>query len=181
MPLSIDPATRQLPPGRHRATWDEVERLFVHEAPHRDSREVTYRVLREWAHACWCLLPSARFWIDGGFVTHKDEAPLDADVVAVVPISELQALDERLRHELHAAEIDSASKCQTVVRFWALWSLQGVEAGSPVMSLQKLQPFGGHVDAFYVVEENVAGLQYWHDWWSQGAGDTLKGYVEVTA
>jgi len=182
---ATDPATGQLPPGRHPATWSELERTFVTSAPHPVERAKTYRALVAWASACRELLPSAKFWIDGGFVTHKATAPFDVDVVAVVPLAELKHVSDRIDAEAvaYASAPPGAPlpKCPTQVRFWGLWTLQGVTVNQPGAVVPRVQPYGGHIDAFFIVEENAAAKATWDGYWSMSVAHGPKGYLEVIA
>lgn len=183
MTLTVDPATLQLPPGRHPATWDEIEDLFVDRAPHRQSRGITFEALRHWAYSCWALFPSARLWVDGGFVTHKQDAPLDADVFAVLNEAEVASVSAAMNAELDALRVSPTAKCPTLVRFSGLWTLQLVTAysGAVMDVIPRVQAYGGHVDAFWSVEGNLAALDVFHENWSMGLGQIPKGYLEVTA
>lgn len=182
---AVDPATGQLPPGRHTATWSELKQAFVTSAPNPVERAQTFQALVAWAAACRRLLPGAKFWIDGGFVTHKASAPFDVDVVAVVPMAELKHVFDLISLEGAARASTPAGtptpKCPTEVRFWGLWTLLGVTADQPKGRAPRVQPYGGHIDAFFIVEENTAAKATWHSYWSMGNAHGPKGYLEVTA
>lgn len=181
---AIDPVTGQLPPGRHAATWAEVEQMFVMTAPCRPQRERTYSALVEWAALCRDLLPSSRLWIDGSFVTYRPAAPFDADVAVIAPLAEVRAIYDAVTSELAAAAAvpmgSSPEKCPTAVRFSGLWTMQSVSSRMPVANFPRVQPFGGHVDAFLLVEENLAELDVWDRNWSMSSGAVPKGYLEVS-
>lgn len=183
---AVDPTTGRLPPGRHIGTWAELEATFVDGAPQRAQRQLVFRALRLWATMTWQLLPSARLWIDGGFVTHKSAAPFDADVVMVVQPGELAKVDNQIQREQRAlAEAQRLGrplpKCPTTVRFFGLLTLAGV-ATSNFGHVPLVQPFGGLVDGYFASENDSAALNYWNAQWSNGedpAHTGTKGYVEV--
>lgn len=185
MALPVNPATGLLAAGRHPATWTELEAVFVAGAPHTAERREVYQALRLWAGAAWKLFSSAVLWIDGGFVTHKTTAPFDADVVLVVAPAELANVIGAVQAEeaaFSAAVLSGAQlpKCPTSVRFWGLLTLQDVTSNMGV-SVPRVQPFGGLVDAFIADASRPVDLAGWDDLWSQVPGDpsARKGFVEV--
>jgi hypothetical protein len=60
-----------LPEGRHAATLNEVYQTFVETAPFRHRRELIFRGLSLYIDLSSAEFSSSRYWIDGGFVTHK--------------------------------------------------------------------------------------------------------------
>jgi hypothetical protein len=127
-------------------------------------------VLLTYLDICRRVLGAANYWIDGGFVTNKPDAPFDIDV-AILP-DDWSALErnDSVRDEL---------------RFWGLLTLQDLIVGPPTyVGLKRLQPFGGELDSFlcYPGHEPI-----WHGTWSALKWDNvlvpgvIKGYVEVTA
>lgn len=154
-----------LPAGRHRTDLDEIEAYFVTGAPHfAAERTLVFAAFRTWVALMEQLLPNSRYWIDGGFVTHKAwAAPSDVDVTIMCQASALDALsaDERTR----------------------LGGLLTVPAGP---GRARFQPMGGLVDAFLVIR-STQDAPYWHTLWSQVKGEdgsgiptVSKGYLEVT-
>ena len=108
-----------------------------------------------------------RAWIDGGFVTDKDWPPKDVDIAYVMA-------NERY---IEAVQSEHAS----------LWTLLNVSAGQPRLAVvDRVQPMGGLVDAFPVVDAEAL-TKIWFDRWStvkNRSGGILagerKGFVEVT-
>ena len=76
-------AEGHLPPGRHASDLAELKSVFVDQAPHREWRQGIYSALEAWLGLVLPYVPGALLWIDGGFVTHKSEAPKDVDVVVI--------------------------------------------------------------------------------------------------
>lgn len=155
-----------LPVGRHQATFPEVYDRFVTEAPFRDRRELIFRAVELHAAIVRTHFHGARFWLDGGFVTHKHWAePEDADVVVVVPPEQYgKAADDKLL---------------------PLSTLQGVIAGQPQASTSKLHPMGGLMDVFFQPDVDVV-LAPWDAIWSSVKDENgvvvegvAKGYLEV--
>lgn len=73
-----------LPSGRHTVTMSEFRRVFVEEAPFRSERERIWRAFEIYCEMVFELLPQARLWVNGGFVTYKQwAAPGDIDVCVV--------------------------------------------------------------------------------------------------
>jgi hypothetical protein len=111
------------------------------------------------------LIPDARFWIDGGFVTHKPwAAPSDVDVMILCQQAVLDSLS--LQDEIQ------------------LSSLMTIAASG---SSPRWQPMGGLVDAFLTVRGPAGNAPYWFNLWGQVRGEdgsrviTLtKGFLEVT-
>lgn len=150
----------RLPAGRHQATFDDLRQRFVEEAPNRARRELIFRALLVYADIVRSLLPEARLWINGGFVTHKPEAPKDIDVVIV----------------------SEAPATVTIEQVAPLLTLQAVASERPKLEVERLQPVGGLIDAFFANATVRDLLDYWDGHWSKvnGAPDTeRKGYVEV--
>lgn len=150
-----------LPIGRHPATLKEIQQRFVVEAPHSQHRSAIFHALMAWAVQVWNLLPTARLWVDGGFITHKEEPPKDVDVALLVRRSELAALG------------DSE---------WAILDGLLTDGSSGV----RVQPMGGLVDGFMIERGEPAAVAYWDHAWSgvydeDGARieDIAKGYVVV--
>lgn len=172
---AIDPLTKLLPPlpdrSPHRSSIAEVEKLFVDEAPNSASRRVIFEAFRLYSTLIWAHFPTAQLWLNGGFVTHKASAPHDLDVAFLVNSAEL------------TTALNSAPE------IWSLLTLQGVSSSMPLVGIQRLQPFGGLIDSFYVPADVPAAVQAWKDRWSFAPtpdgltyrSDITKGYVEVTS
>jgi hypothetical protein len=170
----IDPVTKLLPVRDdrlpHAATFEEIYRVFVVEAPNSARREVIFAAFRLYAELVWNFFPTARLWVNGGFVTHKDLPPHDVDVAFLVPTSELQSV--------FSVQSDA----------FALLTLQGVSSEEPrIAGIERVQPFGGLVDSFAVPVDNPAAMKVWATRWSMastpsGDGyrtDVEKGFLEV--
>lgn len=132
-------------------------------APFLSERRLIFDALNVWLTQTGAMLPGARCWIDGGFVTHKPwAAPTDVDVVVLVRGADLSALStqDQITFENNLTRAD------------------GISA--------RYQPMGGYVDAYYALRENPADAPYWHGFWgnvklSDGSmsNNERKGYVEV--
>lgn len=187
MVLNVDSATGLLPPGRHQADWPDIEDALVKHAPNSAERAGIYVLLRSWAESAWVLFPNSALWLDGGFVTHKASAPLDADVVIIAPRAEIShafsvaQAEENAWRSAMAAGIEPP-KCPTSLRLWGLLTLQDVASnyGVPV---PRVQPYGGRIDGFLADAGDAAQLAYWNGLWSGVTGQTgvQKGFVEVTS
>lgn len=76
MPIpSFDPETGQLPPGEHAASWDDVLDCFGWNPVRRRQLDGLFEALELLAEA-----GCQRVWLNGSFVTAKDE-PGDFDAV----------------------------------------------------------------------------------------------------
>jgi hypothetical protein len=156
-----------LPVGRHTATLSEVYETFVERAPFRDRRELIFRALTLYIDLVGPKFSTSRYWIDGGFVTHKKwEEPEDADVVVVVPPGE-------------------HGKVRTP-EFLPFWTLLDMGAKQPRVSAGKVHPMGGLIDGF-ILPDNPLQLRPWHLRWSSVRDDkhnvvpgARKGYLEVS-
>jgi hypothetical protein len=150
-----------LPTGLHPATLDEVYETFVKRAPFRPRRELIFRALTLYIDLVSPQFTTCRYWINGGFVTHKQWAePEDADVVVVVPPAE--------------------HKKVTQPEFMPLLTL-GSNAGG------KVHPMGGLIDGF-VAMDHPAALSTWELTWSSVRDEqhnvvpgVSKGFLEVKA
>jgi hypothetical protein len=145
----------------------DVEQRFVTEAPFAKERATVMTALRLYADRVWGLIPSARLWVNGGFVTHKRwAAPKDADVAVIVETAELGRASSRPAQ--------------------SLWTLQGVTVQEPHIDLAKrIQPFGGLIDGF-LAPALPATMSLWDSTWSSVTDESknrvegkVKGYVEV--
>ncbi|WP_062520011.1 DUF6932 family protein [Demequina silvatica] len=148
-----------LEPRIHRATLDEVEQLFVRDAPFAAEREHLFNALRGWVANFDAALPGARLWLDGGFVTHKPWAPpKDVDIVA--------------HHTQDVAEAWSEAEHKVLASL-----LNGADG---------TKPMGGLVDAYWFISGDPHASPYWKNQWSRVRGEDgrevighAKGFVEV--
>ncbi|KAA9151506.1 hypothetical protein F6B41_18020 [Microbacterium lushaniae] len=150
-----------LPPGQHAATLDEIEERFVDAAPFTDERRIIFDAFRLWHGIITTVVPSARFWVDGGFVTHKPwAAPSDVDVTVMLRPDDLNNLTPQEQQRLDP---------------------MFTKHGPP-----RQQPMSGLVDAFVCLRGDVDKTLYWREHWSTVLDEsrvkiegTRKGFVEV--
>lgn len=163
MPLPPMTADGYLPAaaGPYFATIDEVRGIFVDAAPNQARRERVFRALGIWMELVGELYGSGRVWIDGGFVTHKADAPDDVDV-AFLP-------DDRERATTAIASAHGLG----------LLTMQNLMCD--IGSVIRLQPVGGLVDAFLVDAEDDLDVENAAWLFSQvkGVKHARKGFVEV--
>lgn len=162
----------RLPVGRHVATLEEINKLFVTSAPCEESRARIFQALGIYLGLVDELIPSFVCWVDGGFVTHKPEPPSDVDVAILVPNAVINGLSES----------DEA-------RFASLLTIQeaigrnGFFAGS----FGRVQPMGGLVDSYLVPTDDERYVSEWDQTWQLVSDPTTKelipgerkGYLEV--
>ncbi len=158
-----------LPPGRHPASFDEIYRHFVANAPFQDERELIYEALRLYAKIVAKEFSDVTLWVNGGFVTHKSwAAPKDTDVVVVIP------------------QADYTNMCSTTDAL-RLFTLQRVSVGLPrtLAPVPRIQPMAGLIDGF-IVPDDPTQLAVWHFTWSTVTDSNKnvvqgvqKGYLEV--
>ncbi|MFM2719136.1 hypothetical protein P5G46_01255 [Microbacterium mcarthurae (nom. nud.)] len=149
---------------------DEIRAVFVESAPHRERRALIFEALDLYARLIWSYWPHARLWINGGFVTHKESAPHDVDVVFLVPSSDFS--------RVLLSEGDSLG----------LMTFLNVSADQPNITAPRVQPFGGLIDSFFCPSDIPIAVETWRDRWSMastvdGSGyrsDIEKGFLEVT-
>lgn len=151
----------RLPVGRHPATLEELRERFVDLAPNSERRNLIFRALLLYIDVIAPYFPDARLWINGGFVTHKPEAPADVDVVIVSdPAPSLTVAEVASVHTLH--NVTSTTE--------------------PFVAVERLQPFGGLIDGFVASPRIPEVLAFWEDQWSKvkdGTDTERKGFVEV--
>lgn len=126
-------------------TEQEIESVFLFSQQRRN----IWESYLDWRSRVTSLLNPVRFWLDGSFITAK-ENPHDIDVVVVV------ATDVYLQASSAAAdEILSLFNHETTGGFY--------------------RPCGGLVDAYRATEDNVELLAYWDNFWS--SVNTDKQYL----
>lgn len=143
--------------GRHVATLSEVEEAFVLHAPFESERRLVWDAFLVYRQLVGKHLPSARYWVNGGFVTHKTwAAPRDIDVCVVAQADELAVVDEAIDHLF-------------------------TDPGPP-----RAQPMGELVDGFLIVSGARDHVLYWSELWTRvrledgtADPDRRKGYLEV--
>lgn len=158
---SFNLTTGLLLPGAHSATWNDVEKLFVTSAPHRNHRKKLLNEAKNWVKQLRQETSIVHIWLDGGFITHKDQAPSDIDIVALLDTPEFTSTDpERLK------------KFRTV--------------RNPYDEIVKPPEFKGLVDG-YIVEYNLKNIETWLSTWGsvknpltgQIVPGLNKGFIEV--
>lgn len=150
-----------LPQGVHTATLDEIEERFVVTAPFAARRRVVFEAFSLWHGIITDMLPEARFWIDGGFVTHKPwAAPSDVDVTVMLKPDDLNNLTDDEQQ-----------------RLTPMFTVTG-----PI----RQQPMSGLVDAFICLRGDIDKTLYWREHWSTVLDQnrvtltgTQKGFLEV--
>lgn len=163
----VDPTTGFLPLGAHQATLAEVHETFVAGAPHPDRRQLIFDALVVYLDAVRSFFPSGMALVDGGFTTHKADAPHDIDVV-LLPDDENAILDWTDKQFLD----------------WQGMLTLGdvIVGGQDAAYFQRVQPFGGLLDSFLGAPELE---QRWRDFWGSIRGQhneqisDSKGYLEV--
>lgn len=132
--------------------------LFVENAPNRSRREAIMYAFVAWRASVTRLLPSHQLWVDGGFVTHKPEAPNDLDVAIMLRGDDLNKFTspEQAEFERLLTYTDPTSK-------------------------RRIQPMAGLIDGHYGVRGNPDSTTYWYDWWQRVKGDdsARKGFLVV--
>jgi hypothetical protein len=148
---------------------DIRERCVEGVSDERPWRRTLFAALTAYLDVTKRVIPAARAWIDGGFMTAKTAAPFDIDIV-IMPAdwNRFATLDDK-----GAAAL-----------FGAL-TLQDTIVGSPVLSyLARIQPVSGALDAFlcWPGQEGT-----WRDTWAsvKGADGAIvpgleKRFAEVT-
>ncbi len=134
---------------------------FVDGAPHSTRRDTLLQAFELYAEQVWEILPEARLWVDGGFVTHKAWEPKDIDVVILVSHSDVVGVDQsRL---FPPSDSDGGE-----------WDTNPTH--------------GRVVDGFIADRNDPAVTRYWSDFWSTVTDESKepvegvrKGYVEVIA
>ncbi|MFG2906144.1 DUF6932 family protein [Kitasatospora sp. NPDC048286] len=157
-----------LPPGRHPATMAEIEEIFVSAAPHAKHRKRIFRAFELYADMLGDILPRGTFWVNGGFCTYKQDPPHDIDLAVLIDPT-LPLTDEDYEQLV------------------PLLTLTQVQAHSPALWANRMQPMGGLVDSFLLVAGVIEQEEYWDATWSAVKGPdgelipgAIKGYLEVS-
>lgn len=163
----LDPATGLLPfrglgQSTYPATLDEVRERFAF----NDQRQRRLDRFSAWmADLSESGLPGA-LWVSGSYLSMKPD-PSDVDVVVVIDLED-RVVAKKILQDSHP-----------------LWTWQDVTAQYPrKVTLRKLQPFGGAVDAHYAIDLPVV-RQRWETDWSTDYDElgiptgTRKGFLEV--
>lgn len=167
----VDPQTGLLPEAAnpYASTLTEVHDRFVVGAPFQERRQLLFDALTVYAELIWSVYPDARLRLDGGFITLKAWGePKDIDIAVVCPT-------------ISATQRDTA----VGAGLFTIKDATGVVHRRNIPSVQKLQPFGGLIDSFYVPEKDHQVRQFFEDFWARETGPDKKptgrrkGYVEV--
>jgi uncharacterized protein DUF6932 len=155
--ISFPPGQDRLPPGRHKATKDEIETVLVEGFQESTTRRPLLDQALELLDAVQKIVPVSAFWIDGSFVTTKED-PGDIDLVSHLDGEALDALkpiDQMLLGGLVSGH----------------WSRDRSGCDSFFVSVY---PAGHSANAEY--EKTAA---WWDSFFGQDRSGNAKGYVEL--
>jgi hypothetical protein len=159
MALDFLPGSDVLPPGRHTATVDEVEAAFVDAFSNSTRRRPLFESWLAVREAITRIVTVETEWLDGSYVTAKDE-PNDIDLVTHILGTSLDGLDAADQAMLRGLTSNKLSE-----------ALHGCDSYiCPVYP-----PGHVHHGAYQ------AAFAYWDKWFSHDRNGQPKGYVEVTA
>lgn len=148
-----------LPPGRHRATLDDLQQRFVREAPHSWDREGLFQLLRRHLRALASITGSTPVWIGGGLISHSPTADEDVMVLGM------------------CRDVEHLKKCFEAPGCASLLTIDEAIFGYPFMAgAVTLLPFGGDIDASLATPEDA---HIWDGIFSTLHGQHDRGYVEV--
>jgi hypothetical protein len=184
-PVEVDPQSGFLPPGIHPYSWDDFVRVFVDGAPHPEHRRKRLAALEVYLDCLAELFPQSTLWLDGGFVSHKQDPPFDIDILVKVSNGDWARVMKVLAQEAEAfndwgraGATGMPPKIPNTVQFAGLQTMHEVQTGG--MVLPRVQPFGGRVDGFIVPANAAKSLdQFRRDWMLDMVSGTKKGFVEV--
>lgn len=163
----IDPSTGYLPfrglgQSTYPATIDEVRDQFAF----NDIRKRRLERFAAWVEDLDSLQFPGKLWVSGSFVSLKPD-PSDVDVVVVTDDQD----------KFVAKSILRASH--------PMWTWLNVKAEKPrAVTLPRMQPFGGTVDAHWTIDLPDVGPG-WETWWTTEYDDlgeptgVRKGFLEV--
>ena len=140
--------TAKLPPlgvpCTYPASLQEIEERFVIGAPFCNERKYLFKALELFCRNIWNILPEAEVWVNGGFVTHKSwAAPKDIDVCVLYSILNIDNIADKILQN---------STLQNIFH--------------PTFGyIERIQPYGGMLDVFFVDPTDSARVKYWHDTW----------------
>lgn len=147
---ALDPATRRLPfrglgQSAFPASVAEIEARFAVS----DRRQRLLARFVGWLEDVNDLGLQGRVWMSGSYVTLNPD-PSDIDVLLLITEPDKQKAKELLKQS------------------HPLWTWQDVTATHPrIISLPRLQPFGGSVDAHYGWDLPVSREEWETDWTSE--------------
>ncbi len=147
-----------LPPGRHKATADEIRAAFVEAFPSSARRGPLFDQWMIMCEAIERIVAIEAQWINGSYVTRKEE-PGDIDFVSHVDgeaVEQLDPVDDALLKGLVAGEISKAlHACDSFVIF--------------------IYPAGHPARGAY-----EGARKYWDTWFGRDRAGNPKGYVELS-
>ena len=149
-----------LVPGRHKVTAADFKATFVDAFPNSATRAPLHQRWLRHRAAILSHVPVVSQWIDGSFVTDK-ENPGDIDLVTVMQASDFDALSSVAQSLLDSLLHGKATK--------AAWGMDSYAVF--------LVPVG------HAAETAVQkAAERWHHEWSRvrGQPSATKGYLEVT-
>lgn len=148
-----------LPPGRHTLDEATFEATFVDGFPNSKTRGRLFTRWRRHREALASLIAIETQWIDGSYVTSKED-PGDIDLVTIIDGPTYDALPAPMQHMVEALLAGKRTK--------AVWGMDSF----PIVRYPVGHP--GH-------PLEVTNLATWHDFWSKVRTDdtATKGYVEV--
>jgi hypothetical protein len=157
MALNLEGESGSLPPGRHRATVEEIKRTLVDAFPGSQSRAVIFEQWSMLLAAIERIVSVEAQWIDGSFVTTKED-PGDVDILSHLAGEALEALDG----------VD-----------WTL--LRGLIAGPLSRDLHLCDSYWVAIypEGHPARGEYERALAYWDDWFGKDRAGNAKGYVEL--
>lgn len=157
MPFAFPPGSPYLPPGLHPATEGDVEATLVNGFPGSASRRDIFDRWLQLRRAIAALVTQREHWLDGSYVTTKDD-PGDADIVVHLDGPEVDRLDASACTSLEALVAGKVTRAA-----WRCDSYPLVEypAGHPLRT---------------VYEQSRA---YWEDFFGHDRSGVPKGIVEV--
>jgi hypothetical protein len=146
-----------LPPGTHVTEVVEVERRLVQMFESSITRKDIYRGWRDRRQALFDLVPLEYEWLDGSFVTAKQN-PRDLDVVTFIEGTAIDSLSKADRDRL----LEHFLRPRTKLRFGCDAYLVAIRPPAhPSFNLYERQ------------------RRYWDTWWGHERDGTEKGYLEA--
>jgi len=157
MPIAFAPDSDRLPPGRHEATVVEIEQLLVDDFPSSHNRRPLFESWRNVIAAMQRVIPIQAQWLDGSFVTTKEE-PADIDIVTHFDGESLEGLDPVDQTLLRGLVGNAASQALHGCDSYVIAAYPAGHAARPAYE---------------------AALSYWDGWFGRARDGKPKGYVEV--
>lgn len=157
MPISFPPGQDRLPQGRHKATKDEIEQVLVNGFQNSTTRRRLFDQALELLDAIRQIVPVSALWIDGSFVTTKED-PGDIDLVTHLDgeaLDVLKPVDQMLLGGLVGGH----------------WSRDRSGCDSFAVSVY---PTGHSARNAY-----EATMSWWDSFFGKDRAGNVKGYVEL--